>query len=142
MLTLVTVHDDTTLGLQFPGTGIHIEHDDIHAQVHSRLLSAETGAQTIVEEDHHQCLVLTQMLILITVVLDLLCFGERLFQRADIFYIDKTLHIVILFSNLSFSFDEPFVCADLLQCHRAARAEFLGGDTNLSTKPELGAIGK
>ncbi len=30
MLTLVTVHDDTTLRLQFPGTGIDIEHDDIH----------------------------------------------------------------------------------------------------------------
>ena len=94
MFTLVTIHDDTTLGFQFPGAGIHVEHDHIHAQVHSRLLGGETGAQTIIKEDHHQGFVLSQMLILVTVVLNLLCFGERFLQRADILYIYKTFHMI------------------------------------------------
>ena len=97
MFTLVTIHDNATLGLQFPGSGIHIEHDYIHAEVHGRLLGGQTGAQTIIEEDHHQGLVLTQVLILITVVLDLKCFGHRLLQRADIFYINKCSHILFIF---------------------------------------------
>ena len=38
VLALVAIHDNATLCLQFPGTGIHIEHDYIHAQVHRSLL--------------------------------------------------------------------------------------------------------
>ena len=45
VLTLVSVHDDTTLCLQFPGTSVHVEHDDIHAEVHGCLLGRETGTQ-------------------------------------------------------------------------------------------------
>ena len=94
MFTLVTVHDDATLCLQFPGTGIHIEHDDVHAQVHRRLLGRETGTQTVIEENHHQGLVLSQMLILETVVLDLERLGHRLIQRTDILNINKTFHML------------------------------------------------
>ena len=60
VLALVTVHDDATLGFQFPCTSIHIEHDDVHTQVHGSFLRAEARAQTVVEEYHQQCLVLTQ----------------------------------------------------------------------------------
>ena len=75
MLALITIHDHATLGLQFPGSGIHIEYDDVHTQVHGCLLCAETRTQTIVEENHHQRLVLAQMLIFETLVLNLLCFS-------------------------------------------------------------------
>ena len=92
VLTLVAIHDDTTLRLEFPSSGIDIEHDDVHAKIHGCFLGRETGAQTVIEEDHHQRLVLTQMLILETVVLDVLCFGEGLTEVADILHIDKTLH--------------------------------------------------
>ena len=67
-----------TLCFQFPGTGIDVEHDDIHAEVHGGLLGGEARAQGVIEEDHHEGLVLAQMLILVTVVLDLKCFGHRL----------------------------------------------------------------
>ena len=49
MLTLVAIHDDAALRLQFPGTGIDIEHDDVHAEVHRRLLRRETRAKRVVE---------------------------------------------------------------------------------------------
>ena len=42
---LVAIHDDAPFGLQLPGTCIHVEHNDIHAQVHGSLLGRQTGAQ-------------------------------------------------------------------------------------------------
>ena len=42
---LVTVHDDATLGLELPGPLVHVKHDDIHAQVHRCLLSAQSGTE-------------------------------------------------------------------------------------------------
>ena len=45
MLALVSVHDDATLGFEFPGTGIDVEHDDVHAEVHGSLLRGKTGTQ-------------------------------------------------------------------------------------------------
>ena len=78
MFTLVAIHDYTTLSLQLPCTSIHIEHDDIHAEVHCCLLGRETCAQTIIEENHHQGLVLAQMLIFKTLVLNLKSFGHCL----------------------------------------------------------------
>ena len=45
VLALVAVHDDAALRLQLPGTGVHVEHDDVHAQVHGGLLRAEARAQ-------------------------------------------------------------------------------------------------
>ena len=94
MLRLVSVHDDATFCLQFPSACIYVEHDDIHAQVHGCLLGGQTGAQRVVEEDHHQGLVLAQMLIFVTVVLDLHCLGHCFLQWADILYINKCLHIL------------------------------------------------
>ena len=38
VFALVAIHDDATLCFQFPGTGIDVEHDDIHAEVHGGLL--------------------------------------------------------------------------------------------------------
>jgi len=37
-----------------------------------------------------------QMLILETLVLDLLCFGEGFLDITDVLYVDKTFHILIL----------------------------------------------
>ena len=31
VFTLITIHNDTTLRLQFPCTGIDIKHDNVHA---------------------------------------------------------------------------------------------------------------
>ena len=45
MLALVTIHDDTTLGLELPCTGIDVEDNDIHTEVHGSLLGGETRAQ-------------------------------------------------------------------------------------------------
>ena len=42
MLTLVTIHNHATLCFQFPGTLIHIQHDDIHTQITGSLLRAQT----------------------------------------------------------------------------------------------------
>ena len=95
MLALVAIHDNATLRFQFPGTGIDIEHDDIHAEVHSCLLSRESGSQRVVEEYHHERFVLAQMLILITVVFDLLCFGEGFPEVAEVLHINETLHFLI-----------------------------------------------
>ena len=92
VLTFVTIHDDTAFCFQFPGASIDVKHDDVHAEVHGSLLGREAGAQGVIKEDHHQGFVLTQMLILKTVVLDLLGFGKCLVQVADILYVDETFH--------------------------------------------------
>ena len=57
MLALVAVHDHAAFRLQLPCTGIDVKHNDVHAQVHGRLLSRQTRAQTVVEEYHQQRLV-------------------------------------------------------------------------------------
>ena len=85
----VAIHDDPTLGLQFPRSGIHIKHNDIHAQVHCRLLCGETGAQTVIEKHHQQGLVLAQMLPLETVLLYLYGLLQSLVQIAEVLYVQK-----------------------------------------------------
>ena len=96
MLALIAIHDNTTFSLQFPCTCVNIEHDDIHAKIHSCLLGRQACAQTVIEEDHHQGLVFAQVLILKTIILNLLSFGEGFLDVADVLYIDKTFHILIL----------------------------------------------
>ena len=76
VLALVAVHDDTTLCLQLPCTLIHVEHNDVHAQVHGCLLGGESRTQRVIEEYHQEGLVLTQVLILETVSFDFLCLGQ------------------------------------------------------------------
>ena len=58
VLALVAIHDNATLCLQFPCTGIHIEYDNIHAQVHRSLLCTQSGTETVIEEYHQQGFVL------------------------------------------------------------------------------------
>ncbi len=45
VLALVAIHHHAALGLKFPGAGIHVEHDDIHAKIHRSLLGREAGAK-------------------------------------------------------------------------------------------------
>ena len=97
----VSIHNDTAFCLEFPGTGIHVEHDDIHSHVHRCLLGRESCTQGVVEENHHERLVLAQMLVLITFVLNLLCFGEGLAKIAYILYVDKTFHILMILLVMS-----------------------------------------
>ena len=101
VLALVAIHDDTAFGLQFPCSGIHIEHDDIHSQVHSRFLCRESCTQGVIKENHHERLVLAQMLEFITFVLNLLCFGEGLTEIANILNIDKTFHMLMILLVMS-----------------------------------------
>ena len=58
VFTLVAIHDNATLCLQFPGTCVHVEHDYIHAQVHRSLLCTQSGTETVIEEYHQQGFVL------------------------------------------------------------------------------------
>ena len=58
---LVAVHDDAALGLKFPRALVDIEYDHVHAEVEGSFLCAQTGAQTGVEKDHHQCLVAAEV---------------------------------------------------------------------------------
>ncbi len=97
MLALVSVHYHAAFGFQFPCTGVHIEHDDVHAEVHRGFLCAQACAQRVVEKYHQQCLVLAEMLIFESVVFYLLCFGERKVEVTDVFYVDECSHIVLSF---------------------------------------------
>ena len=45
VLTLVAIHNHSTFGLQFPCTGIHVEHDDVHTEIHCCLLGGKACAQ-------------------------------------------------------------------------------------------------
>ena len=92
MLRLVAVHDDAALGLEFPCPLVDVEHDDVHSQVHGSLLRGETGAQRVVEENHQERLVAPQLTIFITILLDLLCLGQCLRQRPQVFYVDECSH--------------------------------------------------
>ena len=100
VLALVAIHDNATLCLQFPCTGIHIEHDYIHAQVHRSLLCTQSGTETVIEEYHQQGFVLAQLLITETVCFHFLCLGERCFQVAKVFNIKECLHCYFVFCLL------------------------------------------
>ena len=97
MLALVAVHDYATLGLQLPCAGIDVEYYHVHSQVRGCLLGREACAQTVVEEYHQQSLVLAQFLKGKAVALYLLCLGERLTEVAQVFYIEKCLHLFLPF---------------------------------------------
>ena len=98
---LVAVHDYPSLGFQLPCSGVHVEHYHVHAQVHGSLLSAQSGAQRVVEENHQQGLVLAQLLPGKAVALHLLCLGERLVEVAKVVYVEKCSHcrMCFLFSD-------------------------------------------
>ena len=100
MLALVAVHDNATLGLKFPCSLVYVEYDDIHAEVACRLLRREARAQRVVEKDEETGLVVTQSLILITVFLNLKCFGESLIEVAEVKNVCVCLHIYILLKEL------------------------------------------
>ena len=95
MLALVTIHDDTTLGLQFPGTSVHVQHHYVHSQIHGGLLGTETCTQTIVEEYHQQSLVASQVLMAKPVFLYFLCLGNGIAQVAQVFCIEECSHRVV-----------------------------------------------
>ena len=97
VLTLVAIHDNATLCLQFPGTGIYIEYDYIHAQVHRSLLCTQSGTETVIEEYHQQGFVLAQLLITETVCFYFLCLSECCFQVAKVFNIKECLHCYFVF---------------------------------------------
>ena len=94
VLALVAVHDDAALGLELPGAGVHVEHDDVHAEVHGGLLRAEARAQAVVEEYHEQRLVLAQLLVLKAVALNLLRLGKGLTEAAEVANVDECFHFI------------------------------------------------
>ena len=103
MLTLVTIHNHATLCFQFPGTLIHIQHNDIHTQITGCLLRAQTRTQTVIKENKQTSLMLAQRFIFITVVLDFKRFCQGSLQIAQIEYIGISSHtqncILIYFSS-------------------------------------------
>ena len=74
MFRFVTIHDDTTFCFQFPCTLVDVQHHHIHSQIESSFLCAEAGAEAGVKEDHHQCLVSSQLYIFEAVFLNFKCF--------------------------------------------------------------------
>ena len=94
VLALVAIHDDATLRFEFPRTGIHIEHDNVHAEVHSCFLRAETGAKAVIEEHHEQGLILAKCIVLIAVGFYFSCFPECLLEVTKVFYIKETSHLL------------------------------------------------
>ena len=92
VFALVALHDDSTLGLQFPRPLVHIEHDDVHAEVEGCLLGGEAGAQRVVEEDEHGGLVLAKCLILIAVGLDFESLVEGFAEVANVGNVLKDVH--------------------------------------------------
>ena len=67
---LVAIHDDATLCFQLPCSGIDIEDNDIHAQIHCSLLRRKAGTKGVIEKYHQQSLVLTKLLKSITIFLN------------------------------------------------------------------------
>ena len=96
MLTLVAIHDDATFCFQFPCTLVYVENDNVHAEVHGCFLSAETRAQTVVEENQQRGLVLTQCLKLEAIFFDFECFLHGNLQVTYVAYVLKYFHIVKL----------------------------------------------
>ena len=99
VFALVTFHDDTPFGLQFPGTLIDVEHDDVHAEVEGCLLGGEASAQGVVEEDEHGGLVLAQLLILIAILLDVESLVEGFAEVADVGYVLENFHKIEKLKN-------------------------------------------
>ena len=103
MFTLVAIHNDTALSFQLPCTLVHIKHNHIHAQVTGCLLGAQTGTQTVVEENQQASLMLSQGFIFVAVFLDFESFGKGTLQVAQIMYVCKVSHnpfiyiIIVLF---------------------------------------------
>ena len=92
VFALVAFHDDAAFGLQFPGTLIDVEHDDVHAEVEGCLLGGEAGAQGVVEEDEHGSLVLAQLLVLIAILFDVESLVEGFAEVADVGYVLENIH--------------------------------------------------
>ena len=97
MFAFVAVHDDTALGLQFPRSLIDVEHDDVHAEIHGRLLGGQTGAQAVVEENQQGRLVAAEVLVLKTVVFDVLGFAQCSGEVAEVVYVLKNFHVYFFF---------------------------------------------
>ena len=69
MFALVALHHHAAFCFQFPGSLVHVEHYDIHAKVLCGLLCGQSGAQGVVEEDEHGCLIFAKLLVFVTVFL-------------------------------------------------------------------------
>ena len=110
MLTLVAIHDDSTLRLELPCSCIYIEHDDIHAQVERCLLGGETCAQAIVEENEESCLVAPHLDVLEAFLLDLLCLGQCLMQIAEVLHVEESFHTYVIYDLIIY--DLPFTIYD------------------------------
>ena len=96
MLCLVAVHNNATFCLELPCSGIYIKHNDVHAKIEGRLLRRETCSQRVVEENHHQRLVLPEMLIFETLLFYLQCLLHCLLQTAEVLRVDKRFHRVLV----------------------------------------------
>ena len=96
VFALVTVHHHATLRFELPGSLVDVEHDDIHAQIERSLLSAETGTQTVVEENQEHGFILTQTLKLETVTFDFSRFVQSLPEVAHIRGISEKFHDYIM----------------------------------------------
>lgn len=92
VLALVAVHNDAAFGFQFPGALVHVEYNDVKPQVAGRFLSAQTGAQTVVEENEQYRAVAAPRFKTVAVGLDFAGFGQRGIERSDITYVQKTFH--------------------------------------------------
>ena len=79
-------HDYSVLCLQFPCSLVDIEYDHVHAEVQCRLLSAEAGTKTRVEEDHKQGFVPAKILVGKWICLYIFCFLDRLAEVFKLCY--------------------------------------------------------
>ena len=70
----------------------------IHAQVTGCLLGAQTGTQTVVEENQQTSLMLSQGFIFVAVFLDFESFGKGTLQVAQIVYVCKVSHNFFIYS--------------------------------------------
>ena len=95
MLRLVAVHDDPALCLKFPCSLVDVKNYHVHSEVQGRLLSAQTGAQTGVEEYHQKRLVPSELLIREWILLYIFRCCEGVFQIAKLCYRGKMSHIVV-----------------------------------------------
>ena len=86
MLRLVSVHDDSSLGLELPGALVDVEHDNVHSEVHSRLLGGEAGTEAGIEEDHQEGLVASELLVGERILLYIFCLGKGLLEVAKLGY--------------------------------------------------------
>ena len=78
VFAFIAVHDNSTFRLEFPCTLVHIEHNYVHAEIHSGFLCAETGSQAVVEEYQQRGAVFAEVFERIVVFLYFGCFFECL----------------------------------------------------------------